>query len=166
VAITRAEKTALITYAALRYKWGIQNACSPSRFIREIDTKYLDLPPDFYPVLPGEESDAGSAAKQPPKEKFVPEAYRKAMSSRKQATKIQVGGRKLVNVTQASQPPKDFVPSDPGLIKKGTRVEHPRFGIGEVVQLEGADSNIKATVQFPVGTKQLLLKFAKLRVVE
>ena len=88
------------------------------------------------------------------------------MARGKPATKIQVGGRKLVNVNQASQAPKDFVPSDPGLIKEGTRVEHPRFGIGEVIQLEGADSNIKATVQFPVGTKQLLLKFAKLRVVE
>jgi DNA helicase-2/ATP-dependent DNA helicase PcrA len=178
VAITRAEKTALITYAALRYKWGIQNACSPSRFIKEIDTKYLDLPPDFYPTLPGAESGSETGIKQPPKEKFVPEAYRKAMASRKQSSKIQVGGRKLVNVYQASkparptppapgnQPPKDFTPSDPGLIKQGSKVEHPRFGIGEVVQLEGADSNIKATVQFPVGTKQLLLKFAKLRVVE
>ena len=36
-----------------RYKWGIQNSCSPSRFIKEIDIKYLELPPDFYPVLPG-----------------------------------------------------------------------------------------------------------------
>jgi len=51
VALTRAEKSVLITYAALRYKWGIQNACSPSRFIKEIDTKYLELPPDFYPVV-------------------------------------------------------------------------------------------------------------------
>ena len=41
-----------------------------------------------------------------------------------------------------------------------------RFGIGQVHQLEGAESNIKATVLFPIGTKQLLLKFAKLRVVD
>ncbi|MEN8202371.1 MAG: UvrD-helicase domain-containing protein [Bacteroidota bacterium] len=195
VALTRAEKTALITYAALRYKWGIQNACSPSRFIKEIDTKYLELPPDFYPVLTGNGNGFGAVngmgngtgggfgtgsragSSQPEKEKFVPEAYRKAMASRSQPSKIQSGGRRLVNVNQASQtsrpthsagspPPKDFVPSDPGLIKVGTKVEHPRFGIGEVHQLEGADSNIKATVLFPVGTKQLLLKFAKLRVVE
>jgi len=182
VALTRAEKSALITFAALRYKWGIQNACSPSRFIKEIDSKYLDLPPDFYPVLPG--SGAGAE-----KEKFVPEAYRKVMESRKQPSQIQSGGRKLVNMNQAtrsspspsspspsspsasspsasSQPPKDFVPSDPGMIKVGTRVEHPRFGIGEVHQLEGVGSNIKATVLFPIGTKQLLLKFAKLRVVD
>ncbi len=172
VALTRAEKSAIITYAALRYKWGIQNACSPSRFIKEIDSKYLDLPPDFYPVLPG--PGAGGE-----KEKFVPEAYRKVMEGRKQPSQIQSGGRKLVNMNQAirnspsastssasSQPPKDFVPSDPGMIKVGTRVEHPRFGIGEVHQLEGVGSNIKATVLFPIGTKQLLLKFAKLRVVD
>jgi len=169
VALTRAEKTALISYAALRYKWGIQNACSPSRFIKEIDTKYLELPPDFYPVLTGAGNGFGTGTVKPEKEKFVPEAYRKAMTSRAQPSKIQTGGRRMVNVNQASnssQPPKDFVPSDPGLIKVGTKVEHPRFGIGEVHQLEGADSNIKATVLFPVGTKQLLLKFAKLRVVE
>ena len=163
VALTRAEKSALISYAALRYKWGIQNACSPSRFIKEIDTKYLELPPDFYPVLPG------AGAGLPEKEKFVPEAYRRVMERRSHPSNIQVGGRKMVNVNQTSQtaqPPKDFISSDPGLIKVGTKVEHPRFGIGEVHQLEGADSNIKATVLFPIGTKQLLLKFAKLRVVE
>lgn len=157
VALTRAEKSAIITYAALRYKWGIQNACSPSRFIKEIDDKYLELPPDFYPVLAGNGS--------------------KGEEKRKQSTQIKSGGRRLVNMDQASrspqpasppssQAPKDFTPSDPGMIKVGTKVEHPRFGIGEVHQLEGTGSNIKATVLFPIGTKQLLLKFAKLRVVE
>ena len=160
----------MITFAAQRLKWGIVNACSPSRFIKEIDPKFLELPPDFYPTLPGLE-DAGGE-----KEKFIPEAYRKIMNQKKQASQIQSGGRRLVNMNQAtrrpvqtpgtSQVPKDFKPSDPGMIQVGTRVEHPRFGIGEVHQLEGADSNIKATVLFPVGTKQLLLKFAKLRVVE
>jgi DNA helicase-2/ATP-dependent DNA helicase PcrA len=62
--------------------------------------------------------------------------------------------------------PKDFNPSSPGQIKVGTRVEHPRFGIGEVTEIEGEVSNVKATVDFPLGKKQLLLKFAKLRVVE
>jgi len=167
VALTRAEKSVLISYAALRYKWGIQHSCSPSRFIKEIDTKYLDLPPDFYPILP--QSD------QAEKQRFVPENYRKIMDHRSQPSKIQVGGRKLINVNQTSQTPqtshtsqlpKDFTPSSPDQIKVGTKVEHPRFGIGEVKILEGADSNVKATVMFPIGKKQLLLKFAKLRVVE
>ena len=169
VALTRAEKSAVISYAALRYKWGIQNACSPSRFIKEIDPKHLELPPDFYPVLPG------SGNGQPEKEKFVPQAYRKAMERKSQPSNMQSKGRKLTNMNQATRPshtaqsatpPKDFIPSDPALIKVGTKVEHPRFGMGEVHALEGADSNIKATVLFPIGTKQLLLKFAKLRVVD
>jgi DNA helicase-2/ATP-dependent DNA helicase PcrA len=183
VALTRAEKSAVITYAALRYKWGIQNSCSPSRFIKEVDTKYLDLPHDFYPLLPG----AGQEA--PETDRFVPDSYRKIMERRSQPPNIQVGGRRLVNVNQvtgsatsrstesartagtsgdaqAGRLPKDFVPSSPELIKVGTRVEHPRFGIGEVTIMEGADSNIKATVEFPIGKKQLLLKFAKLRVIE
>jgi len=172
VALTRAEKSVIITYAAQRYKWGIQNSCSPSRFIKEIDIKYLELPPDFYPVI------QGSGFGNPEKEKFVPQAYRQLMEQRKQPSQIHSGGRKLVNINQAtrdapnaagypsSQPSKDFTPSEPGMIKEGSRVEHPRFGIGKVAQLEGTGSNIKATVLFPIGTKQLLLKFAKLRVIE
>ena len=163
VALTRAEKTAMISYAVLRYKWGIQNSCSPSRFIKEIDSKYLDLPPDFYPVSTQET--------QLEKEKFVPEAYRKAMERRSTPQSVQMGGRRLTMVNQAStgasnQPPRDFTPSDPSQVRVGIRVEHPRFGIGKVIALEGADVNIKATVDFPIGKKQLLLKFAKLRVVE
>lgn len=163
VALTRAEKTAMISYAVLRYKWGIQNSCSPSRFIKEIDSKYLDLPPDFYPVLTPEDAQK--------KEKFVPEAYRKAMSHKSSPRSVQMGGRRLTKVNQASapvssEPPKDFVPSDPSLVRVGIRVEHPRFGTGRVIALEGSDMNMKATVEFPIGKKQLLLKFAKLRVVE
>jgi DNA helicase-2/ATP-dependent DNA helicase PcrA len=111
VALTRAEKTAMISYAALRYKWGIQNACSPSRFIKEIDTKYLVLPPDFYPVLTGTGNGMGTGfgaggqagGDLPQKEKFVPEAYKKVMASRSRPSNIQAGGRRLVNVNQASQ---------------------------------------------------------------
>ncbi len=150
VALTRAEKTAVISYAALRYKWGIQHSCSPSRFIKEIDTKYLDLPPDFYPVIPQAEEQS--------KEKFVPEAYRKIMERKSQPRNVQVGGRKLTNVNQppasfkpasSAQPPKDFVPSDPGLIRVGVRVEHPRFGIGEVTALGGCRIQHQSHREFP-----------------
>ena len=169
VALTRAEKTAMISYAATRYKWGIQHSCSPSRFIREIDSKYLELPPGFYPVI--HRTDPSD------REQYVPETYRRIMEQRSQPPSIQVGGRRLVNMNRVTpavrnnqtahspEPAKDFTPSDPELIKVGLRVEHPRFGIGEVTALEGSSSNIKATVEFPVGRKQLLLKFAKLRVI-
>ena len=49
----------------------------------------------------------------------------------------------------------------------GTRIEHERFGIGMVTKLEGTGDNLKATVEFShVGTKQLLLKFAKYKVLK
>ena len=167
VALTRAEKSALITYAASRYKWGIQHACSPSRFIREVEPRYLELPPDFYPVM----TNKGTGDREP----FVPEAYRKIMERRSQPQGIQSGGRRLVNVHSVSATgngknpaalPKDFIPSSPEQIIPGQKVEHPRFGVGKVVHLEGSGPNVKATVEFPIGKKQLLLKFAKLRVVE
>jgi len=185
VALTRAGKSALITYAGYRYKWGIQNDCVPSRFIREIDPGFLELPHDFYPVQqegwssggrswdPSRSQEPGHRSGVPPGQsgvpspeedtgRFVPETYRRIMERRNQPSGIEMGGRKFTNVNQV---PKDFNPSDPGLIKVGTRVEHPRFGIGEVISLEGDVANLKATVHFPVGRKQLLLKFAKLRVV-
>ncbi len=159
VALTRAEKSVLITFAASRYRWGIQNSCSPSRFIREIEPGTLELPPDFHPILPGQtqgiemEKRILSARVQPAGRRFIP--GNQAVRSTEQAA------------AAASAPVhKDFTPSDPDMIRVGSRVEHPRFGIGEVHQLEGSGSNIKATVHFPIGTKQLLLKFAKLRVVK
>jgi DNA helicase-2/ATP-dependent DNA helicase PcrA len=167
VAMTRAEKSALITYAALRYKWGIQNSCSPSRFIKEVDPRYLELPPDFYPVVSG----SGSGDEEP----FVPDTYRRIMERRARPGGIAHGGRKLVSVDSAvasgkatghSPAPRDFTPSAPDQITLGRKVEHPRFGIGQVVVIEGSGPNVKATVEFPIGRKQLLLKFAKLRVVE
>ena len=106
---------------------------------------------------------------------------------RARPSQVQIGGRKLVNVRTANmreqgsanspaQPSprapvspssrKDFTPSSPDQIALGKKVEHPRFGIGEVKELEGSGSNVKATVEFPIGKKQLLLKFAKLRVVD
>ncbi len=167
VALTRAEKSALITCAALRYKWGIQHSCSPSRFIKEIEPAFLELPPDFYPVPSGNGS--------PDREAFAPESYRRIMERRTQPRGIEKSGRKLVSIHSVQErgsvpgqqtAPKDFTPSSPEQITIGKKVEHPRFGIGKVTELEGSGPNVKATVAFPIGNKQLLLKFAKLRVLE
>ena len=61
----------------------------------------------------------------------------------------------------------NFVSDDPEKIKSGMNVEHQRFGKGKVLKLEGTFPNIKATVFFPdSGQKQLLLKFAKLKIID
>jgi len=164
VALTRAAESAMITYAATRYKWGIRHFCSPSRFIREIEPKYLELPADFDPVQrPGSHNGE--------RERFVPESFRKIME-RSPGTPGAPGapgaGKPSAPGPGArnSSAPGQITPSSPEQIQVGTRVEHPRFGVGEVMAIEGEVSNIKATVNFPIGKKQLLLKFARLRVVE
>jgi DNA helicase-2/ATP-dependent DNA helicase PcrA len=54
-----------------------------------------------------------------------------------------------------------------GSLHEGTLIEHQRFGKGTIISIEGEGENQKATVKFVnTGTKQLLLKFAKFKVVE
>lgn len=155
VAVTRAEKTATITYAASRYKWGLQTSTSPSRFIKELDTKFVNLPHDFYPVIPQvrEETPGGG---------LTSTMYKKKYPTLQKKTREQVGNKKLLNLEKAVTQRGNVTPE---MIKVGMKVEHPRFGIGEVLKLEGDAPNTKASVKFPVGQKQLLLKFAKLNVV-
>lgn len=53
-----------------------------------------------------------------------------------------------------------------GRLVEGAKIEHQRFGVGTVLKLEGSGENAKATVQFVnSGTKQLLLKFAKITII-
>lgn len=154
VALTRAEKSATILYADSRYKWGLQTSTSPSRFIKEIDKKFVTLPHDFYPVIPQvQESETGLGTSS---------VYKKKYPSLQKKQRQEVGGKQLLNLEKAETKQGNLTPEN---IKVGIRVEHPRFGIGEVIKMEGEAPNTKATVKFPVGQKQLLLKFAKLNVV-
>ena len=67
---------------------------------------------------------------------------------------------------KAHKPSADFAPSDTSGLQVGMEVEHERFGFGKVINLEGNKPDIKATIFFKeLGQKQLLLKFAKLRIV-
>ncbi|MBN2523482.1 MAG: UvrD-helicase domain-containing protein [Bacteroidales bacterium] len=160
VAVTRAKKRVIISYARSRYKWGVPNDCQPSRFLKDIDEHYVEWPE---------------------KEKKIPdfaEDYpwiRKARSSQVDNT-FSTPGKKLTRldrniVAKNSVCPKTnagFEPSDPVKIQPGMLVEHQRFGRGKVVYIEGNMPNKKATVFFQQmkQEKQLLLKFAKLRIVE
>jgi DNA helicase-2/ATP-dependent DNA helicase PcrA len=69
-------------------------------------------------------------------------------------------------LAKAHVPTPGFAPSDTSKLQTGMEVEHERFGFGKVLQLEGNKPDIKATIFFKeIGQKQLLLKFAKLRIV-
>ena len=75
------------------------------------------------------------------------------------------GGR--FKPVQRAVPPRPMATdASPGDLREGVKIEHQRFGVGTVVQIEGTGENTKATVQFQhAGTKQLLLKFAKFKII-
>jgi len=169
VAITRAEKQVNISYASSRYKWGNLISCEPSRFIEEIDEKYLEY--DMPPPRVGK-SSTGFGRTTEIENRPTPQAGKKTMiyTKKKQdprpSATIIPPRKKMVKVT-------DNIPDDPSFttlannIEIGFRVQHLRFGKGEITALEGTPPNVKATILFDqIGEKQLLLKFAKLKIIK
>jgi len=164
VAITRAGKMATLSYAESRYKYGTPTWNEPSRFITEIDDRFLNVPQKKKPgqvsmkSLHGFDSFEikGRHISEP---EFTPPNFQ--IKNRGKLRKIE---------TSPKSAPTTGVPlsgpaSDTEAIMVGMIVEHERFGRGEVINLDGAGANKKATVVFEsVGPKQLLLKFAKLRI--
>jgi DNA helicase II / ATP-dependent DNA helicase PcrA len=145
VALTRAGESVSLSYANSRYKWGLLSNCNPSRFIDEISEEYLERPLAF---LRGNSIGTERLRSEP-------------VYGSKSSNSGYLNERKLVRLDRQSDN-KNSEASDPAMIRIGTRVEHLRFGIGEVVAMEGD----KATVDFTGhGKKQLLLKFAKLKIV-
>ncbi len=152
VAITRAEKKLYLSYATSRYKWGSLHNCEPSRFLDELDPQYLDL--DFSPKQSkpsfNQEKNSSSASQDTfvkPKPRIIPKT-----------TSL---------LPKAHVPTENFAPSNTSKLQVGMDVEHERFGFGKVLTLEGNAPDIKATIFFKeLGQKQLLLKFAKLRIIE
>jgi DNA helicase-2/ATP-dependent DNA helicase PcrA len=154
VAVTRARKRVTITYSQSRFKWGTPVDCSPSRFIKEIDDKYV--------LWPQQEETAPA----------MPESYRFGDSDDDFVT---IGNRKFVKQGKAGSVSSeqrddegpDFIPDNPDSIRAGMKVEHKRFGTGEVIQVDGTAPNRKATVLFQNSgqKKQLLLKFARLKII-
>ena len=159
VAITRAEKKLVISYATSRYRWGSLTSCEPSRFIDEVDAKFLEL--DFKP-----QKTAGS---NPFFEERTPWSSKPSASKGGDAftkPKPATAPKTTSILPKAHVPTEGFAPSDTSNLQVGMEVEHERFGFGKVMVLEGNKPDIKATIFFQgLGQKQLLLKFAKLRVI-
>ncbi|GAB5557308.1 MAG: 3'-5' exonuclease [Schleiferiaceae bacterium] len=156
VALTRAETNAYLTYAHVRYRWGKLVDCEPSRFIEEIDDKFLDhklseissfsFPDDMSTPKPRTSwKRPEKKSTMPPKKPLTPPVTPKG--NFKKASEASTGGSRI-----------DFT------LEEGMRVVHDRFGMGTVVALTGAASDRKATIAFDnAGEKKLLLKFAKLQ---
>jgi DNA helicase II / ATP-dependent DNA helicase PcrA len=149
VAITRAEKKLYLTYATSRYQWGNLRSCEKSRFLDEIDPKYLNF-------KYGEQNTASSGGNV-----FDRVLQRKSSIS----SLVQPPARKQAATVYTA--PADFKPSDTSNLAAGMKVEHPKFGFGVVAKMDTQGNSTKATINFDeVGEKTLLLSFAKLRIHE
>lgn len=158
VAITRAEKKLHISYATSRFKFGTLINCEPSRFLDEIEPKYLEL--DFVkkqtsnPFFENERSQWKSKNNEQGDVFSKP----KPIAAKVKTTSL---------LAKAHVPTEGFTPEDTSGLQVGHEVEHERFGFGKVINLEGNKPDIKATIFFKeIGQKQLLLKFAKLRILK
>jgi DNA helicase-2/ATP-dependent DNA helicase PcrA len=159
VALTRAKENACLSFAKQRYRWGKLDFCNPSRFIAEIDSQYLDMPEENDFTFEGE----------PPVARATPgfPAVKTSSSLKRPLVEHQqTMTGKLIKLREAKKQIQNFDGDDPRDIQAGMTVEHQRFGQGKVLQVEGSFPNLKATVFFRnAGQKQLLLKFAKLRII-
>ena len=160
VAITRAEKHCILTCAQNRFRYGRMEYDTPSRFIK-----------DFDPTLILVTSEKGGNDNQ------YTRSYRQTTSRgsdwmqnpRPVATQFRADPQpRLVPMPKAEPPVNPFVNKQTaeGELREGSVIEHQRFGVGRVVRLEGSGENQKATVEFKnTGTKQLLLKFARYKII-
>ena len=163
VALTRAEKVAYLTYTKTRYRWGKLIDCEPSRFLEEIDERFLEYMTPKAPISATNRFiDAGLFDDAPKKIRFQKPIQRKRVEKEQAKRTAFTPPKNLKKVSQSSSGGNLFDDK----ITVGNIVEHNRFGKGEVIKLEGTGANKKAEIQFgTAGKKNLLLKFANLKVI-
>ena len=171
VAITRAEKKLTLTYATSRYRWGTLTNCEPSRFINEINAKYLELEmvKPAKSVLGSDSFDNERRSWTQQRDSFSkPKPAMSSSNASSADTRTPVQRPKTTSLLpKAHVPTPGFAPDAASAFQNGMEVEHEKFGFGKIVSLEGSLPDVKATVFFQgLGNKQLLLKFAKLRIVK
>jgi DNA helicase-2/ATP-dependent DNA helicase PcrA len=171
VALTRAEKQAYLSYANTRYRWGKLTDCEPSRFLEEIDPQYLEyITPKRLAPRRNDFVDSNLFEDDVPKDKI---RFRKPIS--RNSANVRTAKPSVLKKPLVA--PKNMKPLSKAIAKPGgvsdtkiavgTFVEHIRFGRGEVISMEGAGGDAKAEIKFEKeGFKKLILKFAKLNVVD
>lgn len=164
VAVTRAETKLTLSYAESRYRWGKLISCEPSRFLNEVDEKCIEaaaIKRNFIPSFTSETLFARSLNQNPKSEIRNP---KKQTSNLKPQTS-NPQHLKRISALKNSANGNSFIGDDARSIQVGMDVEHQRFGEGKVMLIEGNYPDIKATVFFQgMGHKQLLLRFAKLKI--
>ena len=175
VAITRAEKHCILTCAQNRFRYGRMEYDTPSRFIRDIDPALMDVHSEKggeQSFFGGQKTFGGSRSAswmqnpRPVATQFKADPKPRAVAPRQPEKPVDPFGANFKRVYNAVAPRK--LASEPSAsdLHEGCTIEHQRFGVGTVIKIEGTGENTKATVQFRnTGTKQLLLKFAKFKII-
>lgn len=174
VAITRAERHCTMTYAHMRYRYGKMEFDTPSRFLRDIDRSLLDIegcspqtserptrPRQSFPSLRGSTfSGLSQSRMSPTRGQSTPENRRYTVTPQERSS------AKMSSLTPIRSTSGRGLQSASYDFKVGDRVRHQRFGEGTITSLTNPGDSAKAMVDFEyAGTKQLLLKFAKLEKI-
>lgn len=161
VAITRAKQHLYLSFANARYRFGQLQQNDPSRFLEEIPQDCYEYQLSSYGQRPAS-SQMGSAYERMQRGGFA-----------KPGNDTPLGGKGVYSSLSARPktvehvPSENFKPSDLSSLQAGCKVEHLKFGFGEVIKMEGAGHNPIATIHFKLnGEKKIMLNYAKLRIVE
>ena len=177
VAITRAEEHCYISFAKTRFRYGKMEFGSPSRFLRDIDVNYLRLPHEagvsrsvdegagrFRREIEGGFTRAASPTRTPYGTKF---SDRERPKTQVIAPSVPKNLKKVSAVSGSSTRSASAGSASVTGVQAGQMIEHERFGLVEVIRVEGTGDNAKATIHFKnAGDKQLLLRFARFKVIE
>jgi len=155
VAITRAKQHLCLTYSNTRYRFGQLQQNDPSRFIDEIPDTHLDR------------SYAGNNSKNRPSEGWAGGSAYDRMHRKPSAPSASFSISSVRPATKEHVPTDNFIASDMKELREGHRVEHMKFGFGNVVRMEGASHNPIATIDFDQnGRKKIMLNYARLMIIE
>ena len=165
VAITRAEKQAVLSFAIMRYRFGNITYCEPSRFINEIDDKYLDYPKENIQKKFSDDSFGGYRTNYLKNNKLDENAL--TNNEKTKAITFNPSNKNLIKINSNLSSSSSIL--DTKLNKNliaGDWVLHDKFGKGQISVLEGNWPETKANILFEnVGQKSLLLKFARLNKI-
>ena len=160
VAITRAEKRCYLSYAKSRFRYGKVEYGMPSRFLKDIDRGYLSVPGIAGTLnLSISKPVVVSQPSATPRFQPVQRTATPPIQQRREVVQL-VTQRRLVSPNSVQGA------SRVAQLTAGQLIEHERFGVGKVICVEGVGENTKALIHFTnAGEKQLLLKFARFRVI-
>ena len=174
VAITRAKHRLWLSYANARYRFGQLQQNDASRFLQEISENYVDKSYAGGAAVNSGNGWAQGGARERMQRNFGSGGFNAAQRAEKQygappakKTTEVFTTKPATNKTVEHTASENFEPSDTSNLQVGNKVEHLKFGFGEVMMMEGAAHNPIATVNFDInGEKKIMLNYAKLRIVD